>query len=55
MMPVKIRRQMTFLPDSARVIIRPFLSADVAQVVNIVNRALALTSSVRGHMLQWDC
>ncbi len=42
MTAVKIRRQMTFLPDSARVIIRPFIPAEVTQISNIIARALAL-------------
>ena len=33
----------TFRPDNARVLIRPFIPADSARVVNIIGRALALT------------
>jgi predicted GH43/DUF377 family glycosyl hydrolase len=33
----------SFRPDSSRVLIRPFISADPARVVNIIGRALALT------------
>jgi predicted GH43/DUF377 family glycosyl hydrolase len=33
----------TFRPDSSRVLIRPFISADPARVVNIIGRALALS------------
>jgi predicted GH43/DUF377 family glycosyl hydrolase len=32
----------SFRPDSSRVLIRPFISADPARVVNIIGRALAL-------------
>jgi predicted GH43/DUF377 family glycosyl hydrolase len=34
-----------FRPDSSRVLIRPFIPADVARVVNIIGRALALTEA----------
>ena len=34
---------MTFRPESARVIIRPFIPADAQRVTNILGRALALT------------
>jgi predicted GH43/DUF377 family glycosyl hydrolase len=33
----------SFRPDSSRVLIRPFISADPARVVNIIGRALSLT------------
>jgi predicted GH43/DUF377 family glycosyl hydrolase len=35
----------TFRPDSARVLIRPFIPADPARIVNIIGRALALTEA----------
>lgn len=35
----------TFRPDSSRVLIRPFISADPARVVNIIGRALALSEA----------
>lgn len=44
-MPIRIRRQMTFLPDSARVIIRPFIPSAAHLVSNIIRRALALSDS----------
>lgn len=44
-MPLKIRRHMTFLPDSARVIIRPFIPSAAHLVTNIVRRALALSDA----------
>lgn len=44
MTPIRIRRHaVTLLPDSARVIIRPFIPADPSRVRNIIDRALALT------------
>jgi predicted GH43/DUF377 family glycosyl hydrolase len=33
----------SFRPDSSRVLIRPFISADPARIVNIIGRALALS------------
>jgi len=35
----------SFRPDSSRVLIRPFISADPARVVNIIGRALALSEA----------
>ncbi len=35
----------TFRPDSARVLIRPFIPADPARIVNIIGRALALSEA----------
>lgn len=44
MSPVRIRRhEVTLLPESARVIIRPFIPADVQRVTTIIGRALALS------------
>lgn len=44
MTPVRIRRHaVTLLPESARVIIRPFIPAEVNRVTTIIGRALALT------------
>ena len=45
MTAVRIRRQMTFLPDSARVIIRPFIPSDVKIVESVIGRALALSDA----------
>jgi predicted GH43/DUF377 family glycosyl hydrolase len=43
-MPIPIqRREPTFLPDSARVIIRPFIPNERQRVTNIIGRTLALT------------
>ena len=44
MSPIRIRRhEIMLLPDSARVIIRPFIPADAHRVAAIIGRALALT------------
>jgi len=44
MSPVHLRRhEVTLLPESARVIIRPFIPAEVHRVTTIIGRALALT------------
>lgn len=43
MKTIKIRRQMTFAPDSSRVIIRPFIPANAQLVMNIIRRAMELT------------
>jgi predicted GH43/DUF377 family glycosyl hydrolase len=44
MSPVLLcRHEVTLLPESARVIIRPFVPADVRRVTAIISRALALT------------
>lgn len=37
------RHELTLLPESARVIIRPFIPSDVHRVTTIIGRALALT------------
>ena len=37
------RHEVTLLPESARVIIRPFIPADIHRVTTIIGRALALT------------
>ncbi len=52
MKPIQIRRQMTFLPDSARVIIRPFISGNQQLVKNIIARALALSEEAVEHELE---
>src|SRR5277367_2752206 len=41
----------TFRPDSSRVLIRPFIPADPARVVNIIGRALALSDSETAQQL----
>lgn len=51
MTAIRIRRQMTFLPDSARVIIRPFIPSDVKIVESIIRRALALSDDEAEHQL----
>ncbi|MBI5504467.1 MAG: glycoside hydrolase family 130 protein, partial [Deltaproteobacteria bacterium] len=44
MSPVRLRRHdVTLLPQSARVILRPFIPASAHQVTTIIGRALALT------------
>lgn len=37
------RHEITLVPESARVIIRPFIPADIQHVITIIGRALALT------------
>jgi hypothetical protein len=47
MNPIRLRRHnVTLLPESARVIIRPFIPADSHRITHIINRALALTEDV---------
>ncbi len=44
MSPVHLRRhEVTLLPESARVIIRPFIPSEVHRITTIIGRALALT------------
>ena len=44
MSPVLLRRhEVTLLPESARVIIRPFIPGEVHRIITIIGRALALT------------
>lgn len=44
MSPVTLRRhEITLLPESARVIIRPFIPGEVHRIITIIGRALALT------------
>jgi predicted GH43/DUF377 family glycosyl hydrolase len=44
MNPVHLcRHEVTLLPESARVIIRPFIPSDIQRVTTIIGRALALT------------
>ncbi len=45
-MPIQLRRhEVTFQPQSARVIIRPFIPAKAQIVINILKRALALSEA----------
>ena len=44
MSPIRLRRhEVTLLPESARVIIRPFIPSDIHRMTTIIGRALALT------------
>lgn len=44
MSPIRIRRhEVTLLPESARVILRPFIPAELHRITTIIGRALALT------------
>ncbi len=44
MTPIRLRRhEVTLLPESARVIIRPFIPSDIHRMTTIIGRALALT------------
>lgn len=44
MSPVRLRRhEVTLLPESARVIIRPFIPGEVGRITTIIGRALALS------------
>lgn len=44
MSPVRLRRhEVTLLPESARVIIRPFIPGEAGRITTIIGRALALT------------
>jgi len=44
MSPIRIRRhEVTLLPESARVILRPFIPADIQRITTVIGRALALT------------
>ena len=44
MKPIHLRRhEVTFLPESARVIIRPFIPSSAQRVVTILNRALTMS------------
>jgi predicted GH43/DUF377 family glycosyl hydrolase len=52
MTPIAMRRQMTFRPDSARVIIRPFIPADQRLIASIIGRALALSEAEAVHQLE---
>lgn len=52
MSPVRLRRhKVTLLPESARVIIRPFIPAEVARITTIIGRTLALTEEEVAHEL----
>jgi predicted GH43/DUF377 family glycosyl hydrolase len=53
MSPVRLRRhQVTFTPQSARVIIRPFIPASPRIVAGILNRALAMSEEDAAALLQ---
>ena len=44
MNPIRIRRHAaTFTPDSARVILRPFIPVNPQRITNIIGRALAMS------------
>lgn len=45
------RHEVTLLPESARVIIRPFIPSDIQRVTTIIGRALALTDDEVVHEL----
>lgn len=45
MSPVSLHRHATLLPDSARVIIRPFIPSDPQLVTAVIGRTLALTEA----------
>ncbi|GAA5126140.1 glycoside hydrolase family 130 protein [Luteolibacter yonseiensis] len=45
MSPIPLRRHETLLPDSARVIIRPFIPSEPQRIDAVLDRALALTES----------
>ncbi len=45
------RHEVTLLPESARVIIRPFIPSDIQRVTTIIGRALALTDDEVVHQL----
>ena len=45
------RHEVTLLPESARVIVRPFIPADVQRVTTIIGRALALSEEEVGSEL----
>ena len=52
MSPVRLcRHEVTLLPESARVILRPFIPADVLRVTTIIGRALALTEDEVAYQL----
>lgn len=46
------RHEVTLLPESARVIIRPFIPAEIQRVITIIGRALALTEDEVALQLQ---
>jgi predicted GH43/DUF377 family glycosyl hydrolase len=53
MTPIAIRRQeMLLVPESARVIIRPFIPATAHRITTIIGRALALSEEDAVHNLQ---
>ncbi len=46
------RREPAFLPDSSRVIIRPFIPGERQRITNIIGRALALSEAEAAHELE---
>jgi len=61
MSPVHLRRhEVTLLPESARVIIRPFIPSDIHRITTIIGRALALSeedvmSDLAAVLAEFDC
>jgi predicted GH43/DUF377 family glycosyl hydrolase len=49
------RHEVTLLPECTRVIIRPFIPAELHRVTTIIGRALALTEEEVGHELRSVC
>jgi len=53
MMPIRLRRHdFALLPDSSRVILRPFISTNTTHIYTIIGRALAMTEEDVIHDLQ---
>jgi predicted GH43/DUF377 family glycosyl hydrolase len=52
MTPLRIIRQKVFRPDSARVIIRPYIPSDQRLIMSIIGRALALAEEEAEHQLE---
>jgi predicted GH43/DUF377 family glycosyl hydrolase len=53
MTPIRIRRhQVNFLPQSSRVIIRPFIQSNVSRVKNIIDRAMSITEEEVTHQIE---
>ena len=46
------RHELRFLPDSSRVLIRPFIPADRSRLTQIIGRALALSEEETGSELE---
>lgn len=52
MRPIQLRRhEVTLLPESARVLIRPFIPGAVHRITTIIGRALALTDEEVSHQI----